>query len=92
MLSYPRPHTLGLIPSVSCPQPRTLSHPSRPSQPHRLRDLSSALNSKPLRELLGYYEARPELASYTVQQEMRRMSYWVKTADGQVGAAAGTSS
>ena len=59
-------------------------------QVRSLRGVASALNAKTLPSLLEYYEARPELASYTVEQELPRMSYTVRTRTGEVhrGASA----
>ena len=55
-----------------------------------LRGVANALNAKTLPSLLEYYETRPELARYTVEQELPRMTYAVRTASGEVhrGAAA----
>ena len=59
-------------------------------QVRSLRGVASALNAKTLPSMLEYYEARPELASYTVEQELPRMSYTVRTRTGEVhrGASA----
>lgn len=49
----------------------------------RLRELNVALNAKSLPEVLAYYESRPDLARYTIEQELHRMDYRVKTASGE---------
>ena len=49
---------------------------------HRLRELNLALNGKSLEEVLGYYQSRPELAKYTIDVELPRMEYRVRTSEG----------
>ena len=48
----------------------------------QLQVLNTALNARPLAELLAYYGPRPELAKYTLEHELTRMEYRVRTADG----------
>ena len=52
-------------------------------RPLRLRELNASLNAKPYSELLAYYEARPELARYTLDTELTRMEYRVKLGGDQ---------
>ena len=49
-----------------------------------LRTVANSLNAKTLPQLLEYYEARPELAEYTVEHELKRMGYHVRTAKGEM--------
>ena len=51
-------------------------------RPHKLRDLNAAINGKSYDAVLGYYAARPELARFTLERELDRMDYVVRTADG----------
>ena len=48
----------------------------------QLQVLNPALNARSFTELLAYYGPRPELAKYTLDHELTRMEYRVRTANG----------
>lgn len=76
-----------------CVQVRALLHAlaqfaSALLRSRRLQELNTALNAKPLSELLAYYAPRPELARYTLEQELSRMEYRVRTPPDRLLSAA----
>ena len=48
----------------------------------QLQGLNTALNARSFTELLAYYGPRTELAKYTLDHEVTRMEYRVRTANG----------
>ena len=49
----------------------------------QLRALNGALGARALATTLEYYEGQPNLAKYTVDQELSRMRYAVRTPSGE---------
>ena len=50
----------------------------------KLGTLHGALAAYSLEDMLQYYRVRPELAAYTIEQELPRISYAVRTRDGRL--------